>query len=321
MFTEKQTPTQAASERQGTPGVAGRRDIAWFGAQLARAKRTGQFTEAARLSPALAEYLITHHMPKGSNRNLRPTKVSKLAEAIRRGDWNQNTHQGIAFATDGTVNDGQHRIHAVAQAAVAIEIPMTFGQPRDAFEVIDQDITARTAGDLIQMADCGVASYNLAAAAARLILHIRKGGTPQAIRWTASKPEILNFCRENADALNLAIHDGRSMATGMRERVSPANLAVGMFFIRASGPSALHLETFREAIRSGADLKATSPLLILREGLRAGSFGGHLRNGQDRRVHEAAAVVKAWNLWRQSRSIKGRQALGYDVNTPFPTVG
>jgi len=71
-----------------------------------------------------------------SNRSMRPGHVEDLASAIRRGEW-ATTHQGIAFAVDGTLVDGQHRLAAIAKAGVAVNCVVTYGLNRDSYRVID----------------------------------------------------------------------------------------------------------------------------------------------------------------------------------------
>jgi hypothetical protein len=47
--------------------------------------------------------------------------VRDFAEAMRRGDW-RLTHQGIAFDASGALVDGQHRLAAIVEADVPVEI-------------------------------------------------------------------------------------------------------------------------------------------------------------------------------------------------------
>lgn len=90
-------------------------------------------TKSIAITPELAENWLTTNT---NNRRVRPALVAMLAEEIRAGRWRE-THQGIAFAEDGTLIDGQHRLLAVVAAKQSVRMSVTFGVPRDAFSAID----------------------------------------------------------------------------------------------------------------------------------------------------------------------------------------
>lgn len=85
-----------------------------------------------------------------SNRNLRRTQVAHFAHDMENGTW-EDTHQGIAFYDDGTLADGQHRLHAVVKSGKTIKFHVTNGLPKTAGLVIDQSVR-RMAHDAIRIA-------------------------------------------------------------------------------------------------------------------------------------------------------------------------
>ena len=70
------------------------------------------------------------------NRRMRRWWSEALAASLRRGEW-ITTHQGIAFTKDGRLLDGQHRLHAVVLAGIAVNIAVFENVPNEAFSVID----------------------------------------------------------------------------------------------------------------------------------------------------------------------------------------
>lgn len=306
---------QRARERRATaPGTPPAEAVAahgWFQTQLQRGRRVGAFTIRASLTPALADLLISSFMPAGSNRRLNAGHVRALATAVQGGSWDSNTHQGIAFGPDGVVNDGQHRIHAVRAAGRSIDILMTFGQPRSTFEVIDQVIRPRNTGTLLELAQLDLNTISVASAIARFLSGLRSpANTSLAERMRGSyKYEVLAFAREHTQALRDAVCIGRHVVHGLKARVSPSNLGAAFYLIAEAGCRQEDIQHFAEALASGANLSATSPILVCREGLRAGEFGKALRLSDDRRIHEVYAVIIAWNLWRQRRSIRNARSL------------
>ncbi|HEV8193129.1 MAG TPA: hypothetical protein VGP82_16835, partial [Ktedonobacterales bacterium] len=66
-------------------------------------------SEVRKITPALARELLKRNT---NNRALRPAHVDMLRGTMQRGEW-QVTHQGLAFADDGELLDGQHRLEAL----------------------------------------------------------------------------------------------------------------------------------------------------------------------------------------------------------------
>ena len=67
---------------------------------------------------------------------------------MRNGDFH-TTHQGICFSETGDLIDGQHRLLAIVEAGLAVEIMVTRGMPDDSWHALDigvkrslSDITA-----------------------------------------------------------------------------------------------------------------------------------------------------------------------------------
>lgn len=85
------------------------------------------------VTPAMAQEWLRKNT---NNRRLREGTVEGLADAIRRGEWIVS-HQGIAFGKSGRLLDGQHRLHAVVRAGIAVEMMVTFDEDDEAFKVID----------------------------------------------------------------------------------------------------------------------------------------------------------------------------------------
>ena len=102
-------------------------------------------TELMMITPKVAREMLECNT---ANRDLRPGFVETLTEAWQRGEW-RITHQGIAFATDGRLLDGQHRLTFVSELPDKTEVPMlvTTGLKDEAFDAIDQG-KARTVRDL-----------------------------------------------------------------------------------------------------------------------------------------------------------------------------
>lgn len=85
-----------------------------------------------------------------SNRPASYKRVDSYAEAMARGEW-ELTHQGIAFFTDGTLADGQHRLMAIVKSGKSVSMQVTWGLDRTASFGIDR-LRTRSVKDQLLMA-------------------------------------------------------------------------------------------------------------------------------------------------------------------------
>jgi len=83
----------------------------------------------------------------GVNRPIRNTHVNGYAQVIREGGF-KTTHQGLAFAFNGTLLDGQHRLLAIIKSGIAVEMMITTGLELDTFDSMDCGVT-RKASDRV----------------------------------------------------------------------------------------------------------------------------------------------------------------------------
>lgn len=101
-----------------------------------RPKAKGMVTTKEFVTPEMAfEWLSCNE----HNRNLRQADVCYLRDCILSGAW-RVTHQGIAFYEDGTLADGQHRLHAIVEAGVGVWVNVTRGMPVENADAIDRGI-------------------------------------------------------------------------------------------------------------------------------------------------------------------------------------
>lgn len=93
-----------------------------------------QSTAIETITPDTARLYLKFN---NNNRPLRKAHIRSLAFDITNGDW-QVTHQGIAFDTTGKLIDGQHRLHAIIEAGIPIQMPVTRGCSSSSFSILDR---------------------------------------------------------------------------------------------------------------------------------------------------------------------------------------
>jgi hypothetical protein len=73
-----------------------------------------------KITPAMAKgWVEKHNHP--DNRSVGWSAVEAFANDMRNGNW-KLTHQGICFDAEGRLIDGQHRLHAIVAAGVAVNM-------------------------------------------------------------------------------------------------------------------------------------------------------------------------------------------------------
>jgi hypothetical protein len=147
--------------------------------------------EIVKLTPALAVELLKRNT---NNRTLREGHVESLRESMARDEW-QLTHQGLAFAADGELLDGQHRLAAIARMPEdwSCQMLVASGFDRETvFPVIDAVQCKRNVADVLRI-DRGLAE--VATFLARLQLAGNQGLTPVYVEAFA------DWARPRFDAL------------------------------------------------------------------------------------------------------------------------
>lgn len=83
------------------------------------------------ITPKVAERYLNMY---AGNRKIVDTNVAYFASLIRAGRF-RLTHQGIAFHVDGHLADGQHRLWAIIETGIAVEMFVARG-------LLDEDVLA-----------------------------------------------------------------------------------------------------------------------------------------------------------------------------------
>lgn len=125
------------------------------------------------ITPDTAKAYLTHNLV---NRSVKRTTVEEYARDLKRGKF-ETTHQGIAFDTEGTLLDGQHRLLAIAVTGVPARMMVTRDLPKRSAEYIDRG-TSRSVQDVLSIsarkdpsgADAAISSKKLISALSQLVV-------------------------------------------------------------------------------------------------------------------------------------------------------
>jgi hypothetical protein len=246
---------------------------------------TGQLE---RITPEIAAAMLANN---ADNRRIAQNTVAQFVSDMRAGNWKM-TGQPIIIAEDGQLNDGQHRLTAVVQAGVAIEMMVIRGAPRDSRDAIDTG-KSRQAGDILQMFH--VANGNEIAGLARMVISWERAGQKRlGDTNVVSKSDVVSRGQQD-EQLNVAVRSAYAVRHIMMKRHAA--------FARYVIPETPLATEFFARLADGADLNVGHPVLTVRHWM--------MRSG--RRIPDAQAIeaiLRAWCAFRDGRELSRIQLMG-----------
>ncbi|MDT4950173.1 MAG: hypothetical protein QOJ37_2768 [Pseudonocardiales bacterium] len=249
-----------------------------------------------------------------TNRPLSRATVQSFAEAMRRGDW-QVTHQGIAFDTNGVLVDGQHRLAAIIEADVPVEVTVFTDVEPDTFDVLDTG-RRRNAADVLAIE--GEKSTTLLAAMVRTVWQYENrpdtswsgGGAAvtnhQIVQTLEQHPKIRDY---------IAVAERLAAETGM---IKSAAGTAAYLVDSANKTRKTALNDWYEGVIGGAGLAKADPRLTFRKTMfaMARKQAGVVQRRRDTREH-VVLYLKAFNAWAMGETLT---QLRYTAREPAPTI-
>lgn len=236
------------------------------------------------VSPEIARRWLGHNT---NNRRIRRGLVASYARDMANGNWLLDGAP-IRFAADGTLLDGQHRLHAIIESGVALPLFVVRGLSREAQAVMDIG-GKRSTADALRLRGTEGDVKDIAAVARGLLMFT-----------TGTKPthaEVLRFAEEHIEALDDAAKVGRHIgAQGLR-----GGSLYGTAFFILSRLDADAAAVFFTRLGSGENLGKGNPILTLRNKFLQG-IPETARDVSSLRKN-LAYIFLAWNAWREGRSL------------------
>jgi hypothetical protein len=124
-----------------------------------------QAAQLYNVTPELATFWLERNT---RNRKLRQSVVNKYAADMRNGRW-LVTGDAIAFDTHDAIVNGQHRLYAVFESGVTVQMHVAFNLDPDVVAVLD-DHLKRNMADVAGIARPGTTVSSLHAAIANMLL-------------------------------------------------------------------------------------------------------------------------------------------------------
>lgn len=271
----------------------------------------GRFDGMKTLSidPAAARRLLATNT---GNRSVSQRRVAQLAAQMRAGHF-ENTGEAIVISDEGILNNGQHRLLAVIEADVPVEMDLRFGIPRRAFVKTDTG-ASRSGADVLSIR--GVSSAMQTAKAIRLVIAYERG-LPEHLRDSITNDEI-NRGFDRWPDMAEAVAKVQVYRFPAQVRSAPLYAAT---FLAMRAPKASGLDDWLKMLATGLEAHNLHPAYQLRERLM--SDYGHGLSTRDQQLLRFALMIKSWMLFRQGEEVPMREfrwsATGRDAE-PFPKV-
>lgn len=262
--------------------------------------------EVVDITPEVAGEMLTHNR---SNRNVREKTVRHYARDMRNDDW----HLGdtIKFDWNGRLIDGQHRLIAVAESGTTQRFFVVRNLPPEVQVVIDSG-AKRTGADALRFE--GHTNYStLIAAASRIAMDWESGGhrrirsghsnfqvtSSELVRWVERHPRI-------EEAAAFASQHSRS--------VGGTPSATGFIVYILLGVDAEATIEFYSAITDRRLDGKGDPKASLMDAFAS-------LNRRSIRLDPSIQInltFRAWNRWREGKTISTASLLNFDARTPEP---
>ncbi len=231
-----------------------------------------------------------------NNRNIVRNWVEFYKRQMLNHQWREDNGQTIVISKSGRLIDGQHRLTAIAESGVTLDMLVLRGVPEDYICTIDTG-KPRSSADHLKVFGFGN-DPNILAAAARIAMCFNPEGkyvqswgklsSTDIIDWVGSNKGISYSLKRIPVSINVLI---------------PRSIAVAMHFILSLVDSTKS-ELFFDYVANGTNLGEGSPILALRSRLIARSHKSHSATERKKMISYIVSAFKAFHEGRKISEVK-----------------
>jgi len=250
--------------------------------------------EVETITPAMAERYLTHN---SHNRKLRKGTVATYAHAMERGQWVLNG-ESIKFDHNGVLVDGQHRLAAIVEAGVPIDVLVIRNVSMESQITVDVGLRRSIADHLGWMGETNTTRLGAALNALynyRASGRFEGGAAGGATRRSCSYRDLLDLLEE-CPHIRESVKVAKMLGTNFK--VPNGTIAALHYVLWEKEPAEANI--FFDLLATGVGLDVDSPIYVLRRVMEK-------NDRETRRMstrHLMALIVKAWNLWISGESCR-----------------
>lgn len=237
------------------------------------------------MTPEKAKVLLLNNT---HNRPLSKKQIELYSAEMAAGRWRFNGDT-IRIDKTGRLLDGQHRLHALINAGIDLEMLVVEGLDKEAFVTIDSG-KQRSAAHMLAIA--GHPNASAVASVSRYGLCYLRGHNMQQGVGPAA---IYDFANKYPDC-----HQSAKWAMSARDICSPGQLGAVLFLGTRAPGFIKRAIAFAEPLARGEDLKSGDPRLALRNFMLQNKMGKkmHLSKG-----YSFAIIAHCWNSYIEQRPL------------------
>jgi hypothetical protein len=233
------------------------------------------------------------------NRRISLTAVNYYATQMKKGKWFSETDESIKVAANGTLIDGQHRLHAIVKSDTPTLMKITYDMPIDAFKFIDQG-KKRSAQDALHVS--GVKNSGMICGIIKSYQIFKSGGTNaerSQQNASLSNDDIHTLYFERPDYWQDIFCKTQRWYKLFHKLINPS--FIGSHYALLSDLHVEQADSFFEKLCSGVGVTShTDPIKLLRDYfLRQIDLKGKKVNTYS---YNSAMTLKAWNLYRKNKT-------------------
>lgn len=268
------------------------------------AKVTGHIAlQIVEVTPALAQEWLTRNT---TNRPLRRNKVDAYAKQMADGNW-RSDREPIEFLEDGTLGNGQHRLHGVIKSGRSVSMPVRYNIKRDDMAIMDTGLQ-RQASDVLSLG--GFKNAKTLAGAAKVLYLWRNYPSMTMLRAGSHLvnneliAEFVSFEPSLADSVDAAL------AFTRRYKRLPASLVAALHYEIKQYHGVDLANEFFKGVTLGIGLEDGSPILALRQILDNRVIGFNPPPTELRLAWSITAFNK-WAAGEQAKLIKHMKSMDF----------
>lgn len=252
------------------------------------------------ITPNIAKDLLERNL---NNRRLNSKTVAYYKDQMLQGKWRENG-ETLKIAEDGTLLDGQHRLAAIVESALAV--PMMVARGVDPSVVVTID-TGRVRGPADHLAIWGIkgggGSVNVTVLAAAAVICMGFDRNGKYARKFGKVPpwEIIEYVEKNRGLQESAARIPQSAG-----KLCPLSVCVACHYLFSTYYGPGKAEIFFNHFISAAELKRGNPILALRQRLmelRSSRFGFSSSTARSMLLYYFIQAFKAWNEGRELKQM------------------
>ena len=242
------------------------------------------------------------------NRNVDEKRVRQYAKDMKSNRWAMNGST-IVVAEDGTLLDGQHRLWAVIEANVPVQLLIVYNADKDSIVTMDTG-KARTASNIMQI-EQSAHSVTAATMTKLLWLHDFIDGklSPETCRMEVSNSNLRTFYNERKEMIECAAN----LAEHGKHPFVKSHMALAFCIIGRDTAHRDKLAAFFETLKTGANLTTSHPIMTLRTRLLNSRLKIRVLSVQE----TLASYIRVWNAYVRGKDLS---SIRWNASEPMPEV-